>query len=47
LSTIQHADSILVLDKGKVLETGTHAELMKVDNGFYRDLVETAYAQAE
>jgi ATP-binding cassette subfamily B protein len=47
LSTIQHADSILVLDKGKVLETGTHAELMKAENGFYRDLVETAYAQAE
>lgn len=47
LSTIQHADTILVLDKGKVLETGTHADLMKVDNGFYRDLVETAYAQAE
>ena len=47
LSTIQHADTILVLDKGKVLEIGTHADLMKVDNGFYRDLVETAYAQAE
>ena len=47
LSTIQHADSILVLDKGKVLESGTHAELMKEENGFYRDLVETAYAQAE
>ena len=45
LSTIQHADTIMVLDKGKVLETGTHAELMKEENGFYRELVETAYAQ--
>ena len=47
LSTIQHADSILVLDKGRVLESGTHAELMKEENGFYRDLVETAYAQVD
>ena len=46
LSTIQHADTILVLDKGKVLESGSHAELMKAENGFYRELVETAYAQA-
>jgi ATP-binding cassette subfamily B multidrug efflux pump len=46
LSTIQHADTILVLDKGKVLESGSHVELMKAENGFYRELVETAYAQA-
>jgi ATP-binding cassette subfamily B protein len=46
LSTIQHADTILVLDKGKVLESGSHVELMKAENGFYRELVETAYTQA-
>lgn len=44
LSTIQHADSILVLDKGKVMEQGNHQELMQKEDGFYRDLVETAYA---
>jgi ATP-binding cassette subfamily B multidrug efflux pump len=44
LSTIQHADQILVLDKGKVMEIGNHQELMQKEDGFYRDLVETAYA---
>jgi ABC transporter transmembrane region./ABC transporter. len=34
LSAIQHADLILVLDGGKVVERGTHAELMEL-NGWY------------
>ena len=29
LSTIQRADRILVLDKGKLVEEGTHAQLME------------------
>lgn len=44
LSTIQHADKIMVLDKGKVAEIGSHQELLKNENGHYRELVETAYA---
>lgn len=37
LSTIQRADKIIVLDKGEVKETGTHAELL-AKGGFYAKL---------
>ncbi len=39
LSTIQNADSIVVMQKGKILEQGTHTELMKSRKG-YKKLVE-------
>nr|WP_299174080.1 ABC transporter ATP-binding protein [uncultured Allomuricauda sp.] len=39
LSTIQNADSIVVLNKGKIVEQGTHDELMKSKKG-YKKLVE-------
>jgi subfamily B ATP-binding cassette protein MsbA len=38
LSTIQHADFILVIDDGRLVETGTHNELIKIENGIYRKL---------
>lgn len=44
LSTIQHADKIMVLERGKVAEIGSHQELMQLEDGHYKDLVETAYA---
>ena len=37
LSTVQNADRILVLEKGTVVETGTHTELLS-KNGRYLDL---------
>ena len=39
LSTIQNADKILVIDKGQIVEEGSHKELMAVD-GLYCKLVE-------
>jgi subfamily B ATP-binding cassette protein MsbA len=39
LSTVKHADEIIVLQKGEIIERGTHAQLMD-QNGFYRRLVE-------
>lgn len=35
LSTITHADQILVIDHGKLSESGTHAELMKQQGVYY------------
>lgn len=37
LSAIQHANLILVLDHGKVMERGTHEELME-NNGWYKEM---------
>ncbi|MDO9567357.1 MAG: ABC transporter ATP-binding protein [Candidatus Desulfaltia sp.] len=34
LSTVRHADRIIVINKGKIIETGTHDKLMK-EKGFY------------
>ena len=39
LSTVRHADKIVVLDKGRIVETGTHAELI-ASNGRYAQMVE-------
>ena len=38
LSTIRSADQILVLDKGKITEQGTHQELIALENGVYKNL---------
>jgi ATP-binding cassette subfamily B protein len=42
LSTILAADKILVLDEGKLVEQGTHEELLK-KSGLYAQLYETQF----
>jgi ATP-binding cassette subfamily B protein len=40
LATLRNATRLIVLDKGEIIETGTHAELMEKKGAFY-DLVQT------
>jgi ATP-binding cassette subfamily B protein len=42
LSTIRHADRIIVLDHGEIMEEGNHEQLMR-NSGHYRHLVEAQY----
>ncbi|HUT03924.1 MAG TPA: ABC transporter ATP-binding protein [bacterium] len=39
ISTVQHADKIIVLDEGKIVQTGTHEGLLQTD-GIYRTIYE-------
>ncbi|MEH6536321.1 MAG: ABC transporter ATP-binding protein [Psychroserpens sp.] len=47
LATVQQADQIIVMDAGKIVEKGTHNELLKVENGYYRNLYEVQFLKAE
>jgi ATP-binding cassette subfamily B multidrug efflux pump len=44
LSTIRDADSILVMDHGRIVEQGTHQELLARE-GFYADLYNSQFAE--
>lgn len=39
LSTIRRADKIAVFEAGKIIELGTHEELLQIENGTYKNLV--------
>lgn len=44
LSTIRKADQIMVLDCGRIVEKGTHDQLLKLENGIYRNLSSLQFA---
>lgn len=46
LSTIQKADKIVVVDKGEIVEQGSHNELLRID-GFYKKLYEIQFLKRE
>jgi len=43
LSTIKNADTIMVINDGKLAESGTHEELLKIENGQYKNLYEMQF----
>lgn len=46
LSTIQKADKIIVLDHGEIKEIGTHQELLRIEDGYYRKLYDLQFNSA-
>ena len=40
LSTIRYANNILVIRSGKIIENGNHLELMTIENGIYKNMIE-------
>lgn len=47
LATIQKADKIIVMDAGRIVEQGTHEELLKKEDGYYRNLYEVQFLKAD
>ena len=47
LATIVNADTILVMDKGIIVEKGKHKELLQINNGFYKKLYEAQFEKSE
>ncbi|HBQ59261.1 MAG TPA: antibiotic ABC transporter ATP-binding protein, partial [Balneolaceae bacterium] len=43
ISTIQHANKILVMHKGVIRESGNHQELIMKEDGIYKKLYELQY----
>jgi len=46
LSTVEHADKIIVLDEGRIIETGTHADLLSRE-GHYAKLYKMQFKEVE
>lgn len=47
LATIKKADQIIVMEKGEIMEKGTHKELLKITDGYYRNLYEAQFVTKE
>ena len=47
LSTIRNADEILVVFNGKIIEQGSHEQLMEIENGVYRNLYNSQFTENE
>ncbi|WP_053972220.1 ABC transporter ATP-binding protein [Mangrovimonas sp. ST2L15] len=47
LATVKKADKIIVMDSGQIVEQGTHKELLKKENGYYKNLYEVQFLQKE
>ncbi len=47
LATIKNADKIIVMDLGKIVETGTHSDLLKKKTGYYKNLYEAQFQHEE
>ncbi|CAH0335338.1 Putative multidrug export ATP-binding/permease protein [Flavobacterium sp. CECT 9288] len=46
LATIVNADKIVVMDKGLIVEQGTHQELINRESGFYKNLYDSQFSVA-
>ncbi|MFE3847405.1 ABC transporter ATP-binding protein [Flavobacterium sp. LB3P45] len=46
LATIVNADKIVVMDKGLIVEQGTHQELINRENGYYKNLYDSQFSVA-
>ncbi|WP_264558615.1 ABC transporter ATP-binding protein [Flavobacterium sp. N2270] len=44
LATIVNADTIIVMDKGEIVEKGSHNELLQIENGYYRKLYDSQFS---
>jgi ABC-type multidrug transport system fused ATPase/permease subunit len=47
LATVRNADKIIVLNNGKIVEIGSHQELLSLDNGLYKLLASLQFTDAQ
>ncbi|MEN9335225.1 MAG: hypothetical protein RLZZ500_212 [Bacteroidota bacterium] len=45
LATIVNADKIIVMERGQIVESGSHFELLQIENGFYKKLYESQFSE--
>lgn len=47
LTTVKKADRIIVMEQGKIVESGTHKELLKKQDGYYKNLYQVQFLAEE